>query len=106
MKIKVTNKKIIDALTEKNKFVTANQTLLKEMESLEAEFQKNLAKAQRSDEKARPLIKKEIEKLDLKDFEEVSRITFESGEWEIEVINRLEEFKTLYAQRKADANSK
>ena len=43
----------------------AHQNLLKEMERLEKEFNTNMGKTNRCDEKVRPLIKKDVEKLKL-----------------------------------------
>lgn len=93
MKIKITNKKILDILETKNKFVVANQNLLKEMEKLEKEFNTNMGKTARCDEKVRPLIRKEVMKLNIEEFEELSRVTNESGVWEMETVDRLDEFK-------------
>ena len=101
MKNKITNKKILDILDTKNKYVIDNQNILQAMEKLEKEFNTNLGKAQRCDEKVRPLVKKEIEKITLGEFQELSRITKESGEWEMEIVDRLEEFKKLFKQRKS-----
>lgn len=100
MKIKITDKKVLDALDTKQRYVNANTETLKEMERLEKEFQSNLAKAQRSDEKVRPLIKKLVDKIQFGEYEELSRVTKESGEWEIEIVDRMEEFKAAFAQRK------
>lgn len=96
MKIEIKNKKVLDILDAKNRLVVANQNLLTEMAKLEKEFNTNMSKTQRCDEKVRPLIKKDIEKLKLGEFEELSRVTIESGVWEMEITDRLEEFKKAF----------
>ena len=96
MKVKITDKKILDILNTKNTYVVENQNLLKEMEKLEKKFNANMGKTARCDERVRPLIRKEVQKLKLAEFEEISRVTIESGAWEMEIVDRLEEFKRTY----------
>jgi len=101
MKIKIENKRVLKILEDKNKYVVANQNLLKEMNKLEKEFNTNMAKAQRADEKVRPIIKKDIAKIKLGEYEELSRLTNEKGYWELDIVDRLEEFKKAYKSRDA-----
>lgn len=102
MKIKIEDTKILSLLSEKNGLNEANTETLAKMEKLEKEFNTNLSKMKRLDEKVRPLIIKLLKDVKLGEFDELSRVAKDekTKDWELEVVNRLDEFKVLFKQRK------
>jgi hypothetical protein len=100
-RIKITDKKINDILLVKESISLENQNILVEMEKMEKKFQSNISKMARADEKARPLIKKIYSTLVIKEYEELSRVFNDGGTWTMEIADRMEEFKTLFAKKNA-----
>ena len=100
-KIKINDKKILSVLNKKKELTVENTNLLKTIEESEKKFNQNLTKTQMIDEKARPMIKKIVDKIELGEYEEVSRVHQEdNGEWNIEIADRMEEFIAAFKSRK------
>lgn len=111
--INITDEKTLKALNS-NSEINKDQTYvikrLREIEvegkELEERFNKNMAQSERAMEKARPLIKKIVEKETLGEFEEVSKVVETkdeneegTGQWQIEIADRMEEFKAAWEHR-------
>lgn len=97
---KIEDKKTLDVLKKKNEFVVKNQNILTEMDKLEKEFNSNMAKTRILDEKARPFILNLVSKIALKEYDELSRVFLDKdGSWNMEFVDRLEEFKKSFKNR-------
>ena len=92
--IQITDAKTIELLNSKNEFVMENQNILKQMEELEVQFNKNIGTVKRTDEKARVKLKKQIPELG--EYEQVSRVYTDNGDWYFEIADRMEEFKSQF----------
>jgi Skp family chaperone for outer membrane proteins len=92
--LQITDAGTVKILNEKQVFVVENQNILKEMTELETRFNKNIGQTKRSDEKARIKLKKQLPKLD--EYEQVSRVFEEGGDWYFEIADRMEEFKKAF----------
>lgn len=108
-KIQIKNKSILNILDKKKDISEKQAVILEEMrvyeeksKACEKEFNTLLTKAQMIDEKAKPLIKEIVDKIELEEFEEISKVhQDEDGTWNIIVANRLEEFKKWFKDQKA-----
>ncbi len=98
MKIEIENQEKLNLLGRKNELVEKNLELLKEMEVIEKEHNKNVSLLKRLDEKVRPKITKIIPPLG--EYEQLSRVHNEKGKWYLEITDRLEEFKTAFKSGK------
>lgn len=107
-KIEIKNPEIVKILEGKNKKSNEILKIVKKMEKLEKDYQKLVGETKRADEKVRPLIKERyIDKTKLEEFEEVSRVhRAKKGVWQIEIVNRLEEFKELFKKRNEKKDEK
>lgn len=92
--IQITDAKTVELLNSKNEFVIENQNILKQMEELEEQFNKNIGIVKRTDEKARIRLKKQMP--DLGEYEQVSRVFIENEDWYFEIADRMEEFKERF----------
>lgn len=107
-KVEIKDKKVLTILNKKGKLSKDTQVVLdrlKEIEEegkkLEAEFNTYLTKTKMIDEKARPYLKKIMEKIELEEYEQVSKVHQEdTGEWNIEIADRMEEFKEAFKENK------
>ena len=103
-KIKITDSKVLLTLNKKGELSKKTQVILDRMKEIEAEnkilekdFNSYLIKSKTLDEKARPYLEKIIAKLELGEYEQVSRVHQEDyGEWNIEIADRMEEFKAAF----------
>lgn len=99
-RIEVTNKSALKLLNSKAEISKRQQNISEAMEELEKEFNANLSKYARIDEKVRPTLKKILEKYEMGEYEEVSRVHQDTnGEWFFEIADRLEEFKYSWDHR-------
>lgn len=101
--IEITNEKILKFLEEKNKTAKENLELLEKMSELEKQVNKNASYIKRIDEKVRPIIIKKIKDENLGEYEEMVRVfkNEKSEKWEMEIVDRMEEFKKLFQKRNA-----
>lgn len=101
--IEITNEKILKFLEEKNKTAKENLELLEKMSELEKQVNKNASYLKRVDEKVRPIIIKKIKDENLGEYEEMVRVfkNEKSEKWEMEIVDRMEEFKKLFQKRNA-----
>ena len=98
--IKIEDKKILKLLEEKQAMANKNLDILKKLEELEAEFNTNTGKVKRLDEKVRPLILKLIKDVPMEEYDELSKVSVTTDGCFLEIVNRLEEFKNMFANRK------
>jgi len=103
---KIEDKKVLEILKKKNEYVVKNNIILDkmakleaEMKKLEAEFNTNMSKTKIYDEKVRPLILNLVSKTVLGEYDELSRVYLDKNEWNMEFVDRMEEFKTLFKGR-------
>ncbi len=118
MKHIIENDFILKALMRKDKLTVkmaeieeVNQRIIKENDANQKEFQENLAKLQREDEKVRPELKRESDKIELGEFETVSKVYLgkegdDKGKVIIEVANQLEEFKVNFKKQQDEQAKK
>ena len=109
-KIEIDNPLILEALQRKEKWTTELNDIAKEEEKLIAKANKIMAKLAKENEKVLPMMKEEQGKIELEEYEEVSRTYLglegdEVGKIFIEVSNRLEEFKASYKKNGTDNSS-
>ena len=90
----ITQKPILDLLNRKSEISSRQKTISEEMIKLEKEFNTNLSKYQRIDERVRPLINKEVAKIKLETYEEISKVHQDEKDmsWSLEISDRMEEF--------------
>jgi hypothetical protein len=111
-KIEVKNEDILKSLIVKDELVkevlkieAEAEKLTKRGQEIQVEYEALHSKLVREDEKVRPLLIEEKDKIELAEYEEVSRVYLgkdkgDEGKIFIEVADRLEEFKAGYAQAK------
>lgn len=101
-KVEITDSKILKLLNSKKEISAKILAYLKQYEEIETEVHKCEAQHARIDEKVRPLIKKQTDKLHFEEFEEVSRVGQDEKDlkWYIEIADRLEEFKIHFKEQK------
>lgn len=115
MKIEIFNDEIKESLLKKDEMVKKVLEIEKEAEDLNKrgqEIQKEYdalhSDLVREDEKTRPLLLEEKDKLTLGEYEEVSRVYLgkdeDAGKIFIEIANRLEEFKAFYVKEHSKGN--
>jgi len=100
MKKEITDKKILELLKKKEVLANENLSILTEMEKLETRVNSNGAKIKMLDERVRPLILREVSKIVIGEYDELVRVFNDKGKWTMEFINRLEEFKKNWSNRK------
>lgn len=115
--INITDEKVLKVLNEHNKLSKDQETVIAKLREIEVEskeleeqFKKNMALAERIMERAQPLLKKFVEKnVTFEDFEEVSKIPQtkdengdDTGQWTLEIANRLDEFKLAWEQKQKE----
>lgn len=110
-KIEVSNEKILKGLTKKSKFMERMNVLTKEGAAIQKEGDELLQKLAREDEKLRPETKREIDKITMAEYEEISRVYLgeegdEKGKVMFEVADRLEEFKDIFKDKKDKQDEK
>ena len=96
-----------DKLTqEMNKVEETNARIIKENEENQAEFQALLTKLKREDEKVRPELVRESDKIEKGEFDVVSRVLLSKDKKRvyIEVADRLEEFKAQFRAEQKKQN--
>lgn len=100
-KIEITDSNILKILSEKAVIGKKQAEIAKETERLEKEFNKNMAKYTRIDEKIRPLITGIVSKLVLGEYEQLSWVHEDekSGKWIITIADRMEEFKEAWKHK-------
>lgn len=95
--IEITNVTVLNLLKEKQNLANRNLELVKDLEKIEQETNKNAGLVKRIDEKVRPRITKLLPKLG--EFEQLSRVFFDKdGKWKMETIDRLEAWKASFKQ--------
>ena len=109
-KIEIDNPLILEALQKKEKWTTELNDIAKEEEKLIVQGNKIMAKLAKENEKVLPMMKEEQGKIELEEYEEVSRTYLglegdEVGKVFIEVSDRLEEFKASYKKNGTNNNS-
>jgi hypothetical protein len=116
-KIEIKNQRLLKSLTKKQEIIEELNKLEKEADELrergkqiEEEVNKYLGKIQREDELSRPEVKREMEKVDLDEFEDLSKCYLEQegedkGKLFLVISDRLEEFKTYYKEQNEKNNS-
>ena len=109
-KIEIDNPLILEALQRKEKWTTELNDIAKEEEKLIAQGNKIMAKLAKENEKVLPMMKEEQSKIELEEYEEVSRTYLglegdEVGKVFIEVSDRLEEFKASYKKNGTNNSS-
>lgn len=113
-KIEINNERITKSLTKKQEIIDELNKLEKEADQLrerggqiEEEVNKYLAKISREDELIRPEVIRELEQVELAEFEDLSKCYLEQegddkGKVFLNIADRLEEFKTYYKEQKAN----
>lgn len=96
MIIEIKDETVLKILTEKQEIAGKNVELIKQLEEIEKETNKNAGLVARLDEKVNPKILKLLPKLG--EFEQLSRVYFEKGKWNMEIVDRLEQFKANYKE--------
>ncbi len=109
-KIEVKNDKVLKALVKKDEMTKRVLEIVEESKKLEDEFNKLQTKLAREDENVRPWLKEEADKVDLAEFEQVSRVYLgkdgeDEGKVFIEIADRLEEFKVFFKKQKDEQNN-
>lgn len=106
--IKLTDKNAIEVLNKNTAINVEQEKVIKELrkvevrgKELEAAFNKNMTASERIMERARPLVKKIIDKEKLEEYEYINKVTQDKKtlEWNIEIGNSLEEFKHTWKHR-------
>jgi len=117
MKIIIENEFILKALKKKDKLTeemkkveVINARIIKENDANQKDFKDNLAKLQREDEKVRPELQRESEKIEKGEFETVSRVYLgkegdEKDKVVIEIADQLEEFKINFKKKQDEQNN-
>ena len=95
-KIEIKNDKILKGLKDKEEVVKRIREITATMAELEKEYNTLVAKVSRVDEKVRPHINKENQKIEKEEFEQLSRVIIDKEALIFEVADRLEEFKANY----------
>lgn len=94
--------KLSELFTKREEISKEINAIVDKMTELDAERNKLAIKMQKSKEKMIPIIEKDIiAQLELGEFEEVGKITKIDGGVEVEVIDKVEEFKTAYKEQKS-----
>lgn len=108
--IEIKDKKTLTILNKKGVITKEIQGYLDRLKviedegkELEAKFNTGLTRQQLIDEKARPLVKKITDKIELEEYEQVSKVSEVDGGWNIEIADRLEEFKKVFADSKKES---
>jgi len=99
-KILIEDKKITTLLNEKSEISKRQKAITDEITKLEQEFNKNMGLYARIDEKARPLVLKLVEKEEMGEFEQISKVSEEKKGWFIQIADRLEELRERMKQDK------
>lgn len=95
MIIEIRDVAVLKLLTDKQTIAAKSIDLIKQMEEIEKETNKNAGLVKRIDEKVRPKISKLLPNLG--EFEQLSRVYCDKdGKWKMEIVDRLEQFKTNY----------
>jgi len=100
--LQVEEPKALKLLNERKEISVRQLAITLEYEKLEEEYNKNLAKYARIDEKVRPLMDKITSKLDLGEYEERTRVYQDEKDltkWFLEVADRMDEFKSTWEHR-------
>jgi hypothetical protein len=101
MKLQIKDKKILKLLNDKSDNADKAYKKTEEMKEIEKEYNKLIGKVKRLDEKVRPLIKDYTKDVKFGEFEEISRIyKDDKGKWQIEITDRLKEFKEGFKKMK------
>lgn len=111
-RIEIKDARLIEILNKKNALTLENQEILRQLKKVEdkgAELEKKfntcLSKSKMIDEKSRPVIKKIADKVELGEYEEISKVTQVKNQWFIEIADRMEEFKAQFASLKEVDNT-
>ena len=96
--IELKNDVILKSLLHKEKLTDELNELSKQEEKAIATANKLMAKLAKENEKVLPLMEEEKNKIELGEYEQVSRTYLEDGKAYIEIADRLEEFKATYAK--------
>jgi len=115
-KIEITNERLFKSLSKKHEIIDQLNEYEKEADKLrergkqiEEEVNKYLAKIQREDELSRPEVKREMEKVELDEYEDLSKCYLEQegedkGKLFLVISDRLEEFKAYYKEQNEKNN--
>jgi len=98
--IKIENPDALKALNKKYKWSEKAQKALQKLQKAQENFNEYKGKTQRADERARPILIEEKDKLNLDEYEEVSRVYRDNGQWYFEISDRMEEFKQNWKEQK------
>ena len=109
-KIKIENAELLEILDSKSELSKQAEPILKEMqeiaernEVLNEDFNKIVSKQARNDEKAKPYINELLKDIELAEFESVSGVKqSEDGTWNIEIADRMEEFKVKFKEEQEE----
>jgi hypothetical protein len=109
-RIEIINEKILDSLKKKDDYSKQMQGLVAEGERIQKEGDELLQKISRVDEKVRPEIMREIKKIEIGEFEDISRVYLglekkDEGKVFIEIADRLYEFKEGFKKAKEDSKN-
>jgi len=112
-KILIDNNKVLEILNKKSDLSKETQKILDRLQviedegkKLEKEFNIYLGKTKLLDDKSRPHLKKIIDKIELGEYEQVSRVFQDGKDWVIEIADRMEEFKEAMKADKANQTDK
>lgn len=112
-KIECTNENIIESIKKREvmvkeikDIVAQAEVLDKQGKELQTQYDALQQSMAREDEKVKPELKEEATKIEMAEFEEVSRVYLEEDKVFIEVANRLDEFKAFYKQKKDEQTKK
>ena len=90
----IKDKTISTILDNKQEYVNKNLELIKKIEVLQKEYDKNTGLLAREDDKLRTKVKKIMPVLG--EYEQVSRVYNDKGQWYFEIADRMEEFKARF----------
>lgn len=104
-KIEITNPAILEALQKKDKMTNELLEMAKVEEAAITKANKLMAKLAKENEKVLPMMTEEQGKVELSEYEEISRVYLDKDKVFIEVADRLEEFKASHKKKKDAANN-
>ena len=105
-KLTINNDKIFNVLKEKDDISKELKAMAEEEKKTQEKANKMIAKLQRLDEKVRPEINRENEKIEKNEFEQLSRVLIEEDKLIFEVVDRLSEWKDSYKKAIEEAKEK
>lgn len=96
------HKKLVDLYTDREEVSKEINAIVDEMVKLEKTRDKVAIKLQKQKEKMMPIMEKDIiSQIELGEFEEVAKVSKKDGEIQVEIVDKVEEFKKSYLEAKA-----